>query len=168
MDLYLLRHADAQPAGAAGDRDRVLTAEGRDAARATALALRALGASPALLASSPLARARQTIEIAGRTLAPALEPELCSALAPGGDFAHLVAWLRARETGDTVLCGHMPDLAECAGRFVAGGSPGLAVTLKKAAVCCLSFAGSARAGAGTLEWLLQPRQIRLMAAAARG
>src|SRR5690348_5878242 len=62
--LFLLRHAKAVPAEAAGhDRDRVLSPRGRRQAGALAAWFRDSGLSPQRALASPAARARETVEL---------------------------------------------------------------------------------------------------------
>src|SRR5579885_555197 len=88
MDLYLIRHAEAEPRDEAGttlDEDRALTDAGRDQARAVAAGLLRRGVRLDALVTSPLLRARQTAEalLAGwPPPAPALHVH--DGLAPGG------------------------------------------------------------------------------------
>jgi phosphohistidine phosphatase SixA len=56
----------------------------------------------------------------------------------------------------------MPDLAQLASALLASNTS-LDIVFKKSGVCCISFDGTPRAGAGRLEWLLQPKQLRSLA-----
>src|SRR6202046_1219978 len=62
--LWLLRHAEAEPHGARIDSERRLTARGEDQARTAGLALKRLGAELDGVLFSPKVRARQTAELA--------------------------------------------------------------------------------------------------------
>ena len=83
MQIYLVRHGDAVPEEDAGsDRDRWLSARGREAARILGRLLREQNLEPDAIVCSPLPRAVQTAELIAATidyLAPivslrALEP----------------------------------------------------------------------------------------------
>src|SRR5262252_2962584 len=84
MELYLLRHGVAEDRAATGrDADRRLTEEGREKLRRVLERAHVVGVRPSLILSSPLRRALETAEIAGRELGyegkiirtPALAPE---------------------------------------------------------------------------------------------
>ena len=69
MRIYLVRHGDAVPEEDAGsDRDRWLSAKGREHARVLGKLLREEGVEPDAILSSPLPRAVQTAEILAQAL----------------------------------------------------------------------------------------------------
>lgn len=69
MRIYLVRHGDAVPEEEAGsDRDRWLSAKGREHARVLAKLLREERVEPDAILSSPLPRAVQTAELLAQTL----------------------------------------------------------------------------------------------------
>lgn len=69
MRIYLVRHGEAVPEEDAGsDRDRWLSARGREAARVLGRLLREQAVSPDAILSSPLPRAVQTAELLAATL----------------------------------------------------------------------------------------------------
>jgi phosphohistidine phosphatase SixA len=59
------------------------------------------------------------------------------------------------------LVGHLPSLEYLVAALLGGDAP-VKVRLRKAGVCAIDFDTSPAAGAGRLEWLLQPRQLRLL------
>jgi phosphohistidine phosphatase len=67
--IYLVRHGDAVPEEDAGsDRDRWLSARGRESARVLGRLLREHGVAPDAILSSPLPRAVQTAELLATSL----------------------------------------------------------------------------------------------------
>ncbi len=165
MIVYLVRHGIAEeidPKGQMRDAERALTAEGRRKTREVARGLRALGAAPARIGASPLVRARQTAEILRDVLAAKRAIEACGFLAQGPETARAVRWLRERRCASAMLVGHFPYLAETASELL-GRTRAIRMTLKRSAVCCISFDGAPAAGRGKLEWLLQPRHLRALA-----
>lgn len=164
-ELLLLRHGIAEERSPDRvDAERELTAAGRARTRAVLEQAARLGLRADRLLSSPLARARQTGEIAREVgLAPALE--LAQALEPGGDPLPLLpVWLTQVEGGTAAPCrlllvGHEPDLGLLAARLL--GAPAGAIALRKAGLALLRFpavpAGAALAGTARLEWLVQPK-----------
>ena len=116
MQLYLVRHAEAAPGHP--DEHRQLTEAGKLAARALGMRLRAIGARPAIVMSSPLRRSWET----AAALAIALNVETVEdeRLRPGMTIEQLKDAIRDR--GESlVVVGHEPDCS----KIVAGvtGSP---------------------------------------------
>lgn len=69
MRIYLVRHGDAVPEEEAGsDRDRWLSARGREHARILGRLLREQRVEPDVILSSPLPRAVQTAELLAQSL----------------------------------------------------------------------------------------------------
>lgn len=118
MRLYLVRHAEAAP----GDPDelRELTPEGRAQARSLGDQLRAEDASPEVVLTSPLLRARQT----GSELANALEIETepDERLAPGASVDDVKAAIDGRGE-EVVVVGHQPDCGQIAAALSGGPEP---------------------------------------------
>jgi phosphohistidine phosphatase len=82
MRIYLVRHGDAVPEEDAGsDRDRWLSARGREAARVLGRLLQDQRVEPDAIVSSPLPRAVQTAELLAQML----------------DYLHPIVSLRALE-----------------------------------------------------------------------
>jgi phosphohistidine phosphatase len=171
MQVYVVRHAEAEAAGAAGgDAERALSARGQAQAAAAAAGLRGLGVAIDRLLASPLRRAQETAAL----LAPALGRPALETLATLDGSAPaeaILGELRAVAGGERVaVVGHMPVLGELVALAVAGvGASGVA--LATASVACLDFEGRPRAGAGRLRWLLTAEQLARCAeapGAARG
>jgi phosphohistidine phosphatase len=111
--LTLLRHAHAEPAHVEGsDFDRLLSRDGRAAARAAAARIGALPTPPDRVIASPARRTRETAEILRECARPGLVveylPELY--LAPLETLRAIVAagW----RTGHLAIVGHNPGLSE--------------------------------------------------------
>jgi phosphohistidine phosphatase len=158
MELYLIRHAEAEdspPKG--GDAERRLTPAGRhDFARVVA-GLRKLDPELTRILTSPLIRARQTAEILQEQL-PGPRPEEWALLAPGGSLERLLQQLR--EAGDSVaLVGHEPGLGRLVSLAV-GGRAGDGTPLRKGGVARISFDSAPKPGGGRLLWFLAPRLLR--------
>lgn len=157
--LWLLRHADAEPHGTRPDAERRLTGRGRRQAEVAGLALARMGVGFHALLSSPKARARETAELAlaqmGAEQCPRLE--LHDPLA--GGFAAgqaLDALDGAGGEGPVLLVGHEPDLSGIAGDLTGGR-----VDLKKGGLAVVRLGGAG----GELVLLLRPAELALIAAA---
>ncbi len=112
MGLLLVRHSDAAPAGReTDDFARPITPQGRDKARAVALALEQRGIAFSRFLSSPRVRAVQTAEIFAEVLGFSGGIEVLPALS-----YTMPAELAAREllalSGNVAAFGHMPTLGE--------------------------------------------------------
>lgn len=160
MKLYFLRHATAQDI-AWSDAARELTATGQEEARRTGRALASLGALPGHVFSSPLIRARQTAEIVAGELGVTSSVELLDKLKNSASTATLLRVLATRFlSGDVLLVGHMPSLAEHAAALI-GESDTDSLSLDRAGVVCVE-AASLRSGAGRLVWRRSHSQLQSM------
>ena len=117
MQVYLVRHAEA--ASGSPDESRPLTEAGKKAARDLGLRLRAIGAKPSIVISSPLRRSWET----AATLAIALnvETEQHERLRPGCSTSDLREILSGRGES-VVVVAHEPDCGQIVAD-VTGGAP---------------------------------------------
>ena len=118
MRLYLVRHAEAAP----GDPDelRPLTQEGHRQARELGKRMLSEDATPAVIVTSPLLRARET----GGELARAFDIESISdeRLAPGASVDDVRAAVEGRGK-QVVVVGHQPDCGRIAAALTGGPEP---------------------------------------------
>lgn len=150
MQIYFLRHG---PAGSrmewSGDDDaRPLTDEGKARMTREAAVLQKLGVAPAVILTSPLARARQTAEIVAARLGSPDFVVCDERLSPGfgpRDLADILG--DHRGVSSVMLVGHEPDFSLTIGEFVGGGR----VALKKGGLARVDV-GAAPATAGGGEF----------------
>jgi len=166
MNLYLMRHGVAVEPGTPGygERERPLTPEGERKVQRIAEAILRMDLSFDAILSSPLARARRTAEIILHELKANQKLQLTEHLSPGVQVKGLVAHLNTLRGSprEVLLVGHEPDL----GRLVSvllTGDDGLRVVFKKGGLCKLAIENLQARRCATLEWLLTPRQLELMA-----
>lgn len=122
-ELVLLRHGHAlgtREAGVASDSARPLSARGEAEALEAARHLLAEGFRPALIISSPYARAARTAELAASVFSSASR-ETSAALSDGPSQAVLDLAENA-VAGSVLLIGHQPLLGAVAG-FLCGAPP---------------------------------------------
>jgi phosphohistidine phosphatase len=158
MDLYLIRHAEAQPLSEGGieeDEARPLTDAGRAQCQALAAALQRCGVRPGRMLTSPLLRAKQTAEaVLHHWAAPLPHLQECELLAPGFKRRKLARFLDDLNEDGVALVGHMPDLAEFAAWLI--GSRKAQLDLDKAGVACIRCTQALSKGEGMLTWLVTP------------
>jgi phosphohistidine phosphatase len=173
MNLLVIRHAIAEDkeafaASGRSDDQRPLTQAGRSKMRRAAQGLRTICPRIAVLAASPLVRARETAEI----VAPALDiarVEIVDALRPERPFDELVAWLHRRvgpndsDADPTVaVVGHEPHLSGLVTWLMTSATDSR-IELKKGGACLLRFERAPAAGGALLRWSLTPSQLRGLA-----
>jgi phosphohistidine phosphatase len=155
--LWVLRHAEAEPHGTRADAERRLTSRGEEQARIAGAALARLNVDFEAVLFSPKVRARQTAEIAAKEWRPAQRKVLREhePLASGFDGRQALDALS--ETGADarlLLVGHEPDLS----RTIADLTGGL-VDLKKGGLAVVRLEGVG----GELAVLARPRELALIA-----
>jgi phosphohistidine phosphatase len=157
--LWLLRHADAEPHGVRPDAERQLTERGQHQARVAGIALARLEVAFGAILASPKARARETAELALEQLGTSAREQLeLHPLLAGG--------IRAREAlelldglgadGPLLLVAHEPDLSGIVSELTGGR-----VDLKKGGLAVLKLG----AGGAELVLLLRPSELALIAGA---
>jgi phosphohistidine phosphatase len=155
--LWLLRHAEAEPHGTRTDSERRLTPRGEAQARAAGTALARLEVSFATVLFSPKTRARQTAELAAERWTDAERALL-------HEHAPLASSFEAAQALDTLaglgadarvlLVGHEPDLSGVIADLTGGR-----VEMKKGGVAAVRLEGVG----GELAVLLRPRELALIA-----
>jgi len=167
MNLYILRHGLAVEQGTAGyanDADRPLTPKGERKLCLIAEAMEELELSFDLILSSPYKRAGQTAEIVADVLKVSKKVELTPTLEPGGSSKELIEMVKSIKPApeEVMLVGHEPYLSSLISLLVAGDTS-VQVEMKKGGLCKLSVDSLKHGRCARLEWLLTPRQMRLMA-----
>jgi phosphohistidine phosphatase len=130
--IYLVRHGDAVPEEDAGsDRDRWLSARGREAARVLGRLLREQGVAPDAIVTSPLPRAVQTAELLAHGLDYLTPVASLRCLEPSGQARAAAPVIR--DLGAAVLVvSHEPIISALAAFLV--GAPGFPQF--RTAQCC--------------------------------
>jgi phosphohistidine phosphatase len=167
MNLHLLRHGLAADLGTHGltrDSERPLTPKGERKLWRIAEGMKTLELSFNIILSSPYLRARQTAEIIAEALHARRKVEFSETLIPAGNAKKLIELLNRvkPELQNVLLVGHEPHLSELISLLVSGKT-GLGVVMKKGGLCKLSSESLRYGRCATLEWLLTPGQLALMA-----
>jgi phosphohistidine phosphatase len=161
MDLYLIRHAIAEPRDPGrwpDDSLRPLSEHGVELFRTAARGLRRLGVEVEALLASPYARAWQTAEILSEE-AGWPGPEECTQLRPFSGLSDGVSLVQGRPESSLALVGHQPRLSELASLLLTG-SDSSRLELKKGGVIWLRFDGEPVAGSALLRGSVAPKILR--------
>jgi phosphohistidine phosphatase len=164
MDLYLVRHAIAEPRDGSRWRDdslRPLTPDGKALFRAGARGLRRLGVEVEAVLASPYTRAWDTAVILAKQ-AGWPSPEASPALEPANPPSSCVEALEMRSESSLALVGHQPQLSRLASLLACGNEDALRLELKKGGVLCLRIADAPAASSGVLRWSASPRMLRIL------
>jgi phosphohistidine phosphatase len=159
--IYLLRHAIAVARGTAdypGD-DRPLTPSGISKMKRNAAGMLALGLGFGAVLHSPLARSRDTARIVINVLGLACPVAATDALLPDADPAEILREIPGTKTGSILLVGHEPHLGSLIAALLGAADP--PVILRKGGLAKISV-GAIAAGSGRVEWILTPRQLRML------
>jgi phosphohistidine phosphatase len=155
--LWVLRHAEAEPHGTRSDSERRLTERGEQQARTAGIALALLDPAFESVLFSPKARARQTAELAAEQWEPARRELLHEhdALAAGFDGAQALDALAGLGADARLLIvGHEPDLSGVVADLTGGR-----IDLKKGGLAVVRLEGVG----GELAVLMRPRELALIA-----
>jgi phosphohistidine phosphatase len=155
--LWLLRHAEAEPHGSREDSDRRLTERGEQQARAAGVAIARMGAGFEAILYSPKVRAAQTAELAAEAWDEDERARMSVHPPLAGGFEAAQALDAVAGTGPdsrVLLVGHEPDLS-----LLAGSLTGAKLDLKKGGVAVLRLEGAS----AELAVLMRPRDLALIA-----
>ena len=155
--LWLLRHAEAEPHGSREDSARRLTERGEQQARAAGAAIARMDVQFDVILYSPKVRAAQTAELAAEAWEDEERAQMSvhPPLASGFEAAQALDVLAGTGTdGRVLLIGHEPDLSQ-----IAASLAGARLDLKKGGLAVLRLEG---AGA-ELAVLMRPRDLALVA-----
>lgn len=148
MKFYLLRHGKADwPNWNRPDDERPLTEEGRKEVAAVAKFLARLEVAPVIL-TSPLPRASQTAEIAGKHLKAKVRIE--PLLRPGFDATLLRKILKDFSGKSLMIVGHEPDFSRTIFQLTGGNAK-----MSKAGVALIELETDSMKG--ELRWLFPPK-----------
>jgi phosphohistidine phosphatase len=157
LRLYFLRHGKAWARADWHEDDglRPLTEAGAAISRSEGRAMKAMGLTPDVIVTSPLARARRTAEIVAAELDMSDRLVEDRRLAHGFDAARL-AEIVAGHVGAAglMVVGHEPDLSATVAELTGGGR----VDFKKGGLARVDVKGPDLED-GILAWLLTPAQI---------
>lgn len=165
VDLYVLRHGEAGKRLAAGSKDseRALTVAGAKEVEEIASAIARLGIKPDIIATSPLARARQTAIIVAKRLKVKKDKlQDWDELKPEGSRAKLYERLaRFKPDASVMIVGHEPYLSSLVSELAFDGLKGR-IAMKKAGLARVDVVSLRPRARGELRWLLTPKIMKRM------
>lgn len=165
VDLYVLRHGEAGKRLAAGSKDseRALTVAGAKEVEEIAGALSELDIKLDLVATSPLARAKQTAVIVSKKLKIKKDKlQDWDELKPEGSRTKLYEKLaRFKPEASVMVVGHEPYLSTLVSDLVFDGQKGR-IVLKKGGLVRVGVTSFRPKPRGELRWLLTPRHMKRM------
>ena len=155
MEIYLLRHGEAEESLRIPDAERSLTPEGRRKLGAVLLRARSAGAGASLILSSPLRRAVETAELAAGLLNARTPILKTNALLPEAEPAEVWDEIRVhRDEGQLLLAGHLPVLSLAIAYLL--GAPSAQIEMRKGSLARVDLDQFGHAPRGALRWLLPP------------
>jgi phosphohistidine phosphatase len=160
MLIYIIRHAYAHERGDPrwpDDSQRPLEAKGAKRFHRAMKALAKSGFKPAMIATSPYVRCRETAEIVAEEVGGKPEVVELDALEPGSDLDELVAWSQKQEADAIAWVGHSPDVENLAAALLADANAN--IRFAKGAVAAIRFDGELVPGNGELQWLVTAKVL---------
>jgi len=160
--LYLVRHGiseDLHPDQM--DRDRKLTLKGIEKMKLGAEGMKRILDPPQVILTSPYNRTVSTCEIIRGVFhdSEAISSDL---LKPGEGSGGITSFLSSMKASRVLLVGHEPGLSRLI-TFLTTGTESPYNEMKKGALAVLSFSSSIHQGLGTLQCLISPKILRLLA-----
>ncbi len=153
MNLYLVRHADAEKAHPGKkDEDRKLSREGKDRIRGVAKQWFYFIKNIDIICSSPFMRAMETAEIIRDCFEYDGEIIKDNKLASGSYTKDMIEFVNSLDGNDIMVVGHQPDLSEHVSNLISAN--GALIEFKKASIAKISFNGKASLSKGYLEYLI--------------
>jgi phosphohistidine phosphatase len=161
VNLYIMRHAEAEDqAASGGDEARALTVRGRERTRDAAGGLRAMGLRFDAILTSPLLRAAETAELVADEYSNNRPLQVLPALSPNTSAREALAALApfARH-GRVLVVGHEPQLSKLVALLLTSNGA-VAIRFKKGACVGLDLPEAVEPGSAELRWMLTQRQLR--------
>lgn len=150
MRLYLAQHGEAL--SEEEDPERPLSPAGREDVTRLARHLAAHGVTVSRVLHSGRLRARQSAEIAARSLAPGITPAATPHIAPNDPPQVFIESVVTPLAADTWVAGHLPFMARCLARLIGLPADPPVVLYTPGSVVCLEGEG----GRWAIAWMLRP------------
>lgn len=160
MNLYIVRHGEALPAGGSitSDSERPLSPRGKMDVQLIGQVLARLEPEAPQIVSSPLLRARATASLLGEHRVAQPAPEVWDELSPGIRFKEIVSRIHGITSGSLVIVGHQPDMTHLIAYLVADAA--VEIALPPGGMAALTLPSGVGAGGARLLWMLTPDLVR--------
>ncbi len=154
MNIYIVRHSEAEYIGSGPGGERQLTGEGRRLIETSASNWLKFITSPGLILSSPALRTKQTMEVIIQTLRFEGNSSIISQLQSGTPIQEMYEFLGILKDENVMLVMHEPETSV----FLADacGNGQFEVYFKPGTIAKVAFPGKPRSGAGKLHFFLPP------------
>lgn len=159
MLLYLMRHAETEhdpPKPTMRTIEELhLTSDGKAwTGRLVSLVEKELGFHPERILASPLARAKETAEIARHTLNLKPEVEYEQSLKADGEIRAVYAAVRKQRVESVAIVSHIPIINRLFADLLGADAN---IGLYTGAIACIRIKGNPGRGKGMLLWMVPPR-----------
>ncbi|HOL73069.1 MAG TPA: histidine phosphatase family protein [Bryobacteraceae bacterium] len=156
MEVYLLRHGEAEESFRIPDEERSLTPAGRRGLGDVLLRARAAGAGASLILASPLRRAVETAELAAEILGTHARILTTDALRPDAVPAEVWDAIRTNSGENQILlAGHEPLLSQAIAFLL--GAPAAQIDMRKGSLARVDIDQFGSEPRGVLRWLITPQ-----------
>ncbi len=155
MNIYLIRHADAEKASLKiRDFDRELSQAGKKSIETSATYWKTLIPTFNYIVSSPLLRAKHTAEIIAKQFEINDKILIDQRLSPGSETEFLIDIANELEVEELAFVGHQPDLSEHLANFISEFN--INIVFKKGSIAKVNLPGKIKKYSGILEFLIPP------------
>jgi len=162
VQLYLLRHGDALPAGFDDDAQRPLSLLGEGQARSAAQFIGKLNVRFDAILCSPLLRARQTAHVVQEKQG-GIDLITTEHLVPSSDHRQIFSQLNQHSWEKVLLVGHEPHLSTLVSLLISG-SRNARIEMKTSSLALCDVVSPIGAGKGALRWLVNPELVKILTA----
>lgn len=153
MNIYIIRHAEAESAGGGvSDFDRSLTTGGKERLKSAARVWKRVIPSVDCILSSPVFRAYQTASILKEAFG--VNSEIISEydLSMGAKTEKVIELANGLREKNIFVVGHQPDCSNHVSLLTSTG--GINLAFAPGSIAKISFEGKARIGAGIFEFFM--------------
>jgi phosphohistidine phosphatase len=157
MNIYIVRHGDAESAMVGADKERALTKDGIEIMQKAAAGWKALITNLDCIVSSPLLRAIQTANIIHKAF-DVQSDVIIDQVVVSGNTSKILELANVMRKQDILFCGHEPDCSRYLADMIANSGNNL--NFKKGMIAKVSFNGKARIGAGYLDFIIPVKMFK--------
>ena len=154
MNLYIIRHTEAEYLGTGPGGDRQITPEGKAQFTSTIEGLSNSIPELDLIISSPALRTRQTMDILAELSGNGVKKEVATELRSGAPIADIYAMVNSFKEENVAIIMHEPETSLLV--MNATGSGSMDIYFKPGTIAKVVFPGKMRPHAGRLHFIVPP------------